>query len=149
MSEEVLEVLDLEERADTHNDDGDDTKDKDARLNTIICIRELDLTSHQRAQLLTKLCYHFINFEGLHFYGLQVLFHDLLALHIDIAELAGLYADLDILIHIVLVLDADLVLSLLLGVEFGLHFLGSHFFGDFAALGVVDTHYQVGRVRLN
>ena len=149
MPEEVLEVLHLQERADGHHEDRYYSKDENARFNAVISIRQFDLAGNQCTQLRSQLCDHLVDLEGLHLDGLQMLLHDLLALHEHVAELARLDRNFDRHVLVVLVLNAYLVLALLLRVELRLHFLLAHFFGQFASFWIVDAHDNLRRIRFN
>ena len=105
MPEEVLEVLNLQERADGHHEDRYYSKDEDARFNAIVSIGQFDFAGDELTQLCSQLCYHLINFVGLHLDGLQMRLHDLLALHEHVAELASLDLDLDGYVPAVLILN--------------------------------------------
>ena len=78
-----------------------------------------------------------------------MLFHDFLVLHEHVAELPSLNINLNSNISILFILNTNLILTLLLGIEFSLHFLLAHFFGDFTALRITNAHDYISRLRFD
>ena len=89
VSEEVLEVGDLQVGGSGHDDDADDTEDEDTGLNLLVLLLQLLLVHHQVTQLLSQLFHHVLHFLCLYFNWFEVFFSD------DISVVLGLNTSLN------------------------------------------------------